>query len=366
MIKFDSLSTVRTGGLFLMAKKHPSLFDVANLAGVSLSTASRVLGNSAYPVSAEIKKKVFAAADELRYYPGSQTAISPTPIIGVIVPTLQNPFFNEVTIGIEASASKFGYQIMVFSSHRSVEEERKNINVLLRTRVRALIIISIDSNSDTLDHFILCGGRVALLESDFKLKNSIIARTNYTLAGRLAAEHLISCGHRNIAFFSSPLTKSYRRAILLGVEETLKEVGTPLSEKSIFIAKGEKESDTGHYEFEMGKQLVQEFLPQWHYYTAIIAINDLTALGIIQALSQKGISIPGDISVISFDNIPYSGMIYPALTTIELPASSLGFTVCNMLINSLSTKEEGLSGIVFEYEGKLIERASVVHIHRAF
>ena len=202
-----------------------------------------------------------------------------------------------------------------------------------------------------------------MLESNFRLRNSLSARTNYIAAGRLAAEHLIACGHRNIAFLTSPLTKSYRRTILTGVREALREAGLRMSDSCIYEAKAERELDNGHYEFEMGKQLIREFLQNKASFTAIIAINDLTALGIIQALAQNNISVPHDISVISFDNIPYSNMISPPLTTVDLPSVTLGASSCNMLIESLTSSRDGPNGIILEFEGKLIERSSVRHIH---
>ncbi|MBQ6481007.1 MAG: LacI family DNA-binding transcriptional regulator [Anaerolineaceae bacterium] len=352
-------------------KKNPNrgsnLNQVASLAGVSLATASRVLGYSNYHVSSKTRKKVIEAANALNYTPAPQPsayAFEVNPVIAAIVPTLQNPFFSQVILGIEACASKKGVQVMVFSSHRSVEEERKNINSLLHTRITALIIISIDISGETLENYIACGGKVALLESNFTLPNTIMTKTNYYTAGRLAAEHLISCGHRNIAFFTSPLTKTYRKVILSGVQSTMKEAKLSLPEKNIFVAAAETESDTGLYEFEMGKSLVEEFITRkYNRITAVIAINDLTAFGIIQGFTRHGISIPNDISVISFDNLPYSGMIFPPLTTVELPSVSLGTAACRMLIDTLSGTEPGLAGITFDFQGKLIERESVRHIH---
>ena len=363
MLSCDMIRRRKGSGRRMKKKSHGvCLADVAERAGVSLATASRVLSGSSYPVNPATVKKVFRAAEEVHYYPGPRSSVfSPeqSPIIAVIVPSLHNPFFNEVILGAEASATQKGFRIMVMSSHRSVEEERRSINSLLQTRITALMIISIDTSSETLEQYIKCGGRVALLESNFPLEHAIIANTDHLAAGRLATEYLLSCGHRNIAFFSSPLTKSYRRAILQGIRETMQEAELPFSERNLFIAKVENESDAGHYEYEMGKTLIQEFLPRRRDFTALIAINDLTALGMIQALTQKKIQVPEALSVVSFDNIPYSEMINPPLTTVELPSVSLAMTACNLLIDTFTGMGESLSGIAFGLKGKLVERASV-------
>ena len=342
--------------------RGPSLEEIAARAGVSLATASRVLGSSDYQVSPATRRKVIQAANELNYLAAPQPApvnIEASPVIAVIVPTLQNPFFSQVILGIESGASKRGYQVMVSSSHRSVSEERKNINSLLRTRITALIIISIDTEPDTLENYIACGGKVALLDGNFTIPRTIAARTDYLSAGKLAANYLISCGHKSIAFLSSPLNKAERLNILMGICSAARKAGLTFSDSSLFIAEEEEETDTGLYEFESGIQLAESFLRKPRRFTAIIAINDLMAFGIIQALTRHGLSVPEDISVIGFDNLPYSGMIYPPLTTIELPSVNLGTAACNMLIDTLSRSDDSLHSITFDFQGRLIERESV-------
>ena len=344
---------------------NPTLQDVAKKAGVSLSTASRVLSNADYPVSKELYERVTNTAKELKYTPNVLARMLKSnsyPAIGVIVPTLQNPFFNQVILGIESVARKRNYEIMIFSSNRNSEQERSNINSLLQNRVMALIIASIDNSSEALNNYINCGGKVALLESNFRLKNTISTETDYISAGRLAIEHLVENGHRNIALLTTPLTRTNRRQILVGIRETMKEYRLPFDDENVFEASGEAETDTELYEFALGKHLVEEFIPFRDKFTAIIAVNDITAFGIIQGLTQHNLSVPEDISVISVDNIVYSGMISPPLTTIDIPSSSIGTTVCNMLIDSIASDEEGLTDVVFRFQGHLVERQSVARI----
>ncbi len=339
-----------------------TLQDVAKRANVSVATASRVLSNSDYPVSQRLRKQVMRVAEELNYTPnllGKMLKRNAHHAVGVIVPTLQNPFFNQVILGVEAAARKKNYEVIIFSSHRSIEQERNNISNLLQNRVLALIIISIDSNGDALQNYIACGGKVAVLESDFKLEGSIVTETDYILAGHLAAGYLADKGHRKIALLTSPLTKRYRRQILDGVKLAFSEFHIPFSSADVFVAYAETEPDTGLYEFELGRQLVDAFLKCWKKYTAIIAINDITAFGIIQALTQAGISVPDDISVISFDNITYSEMISPPLTTVELPSNSVGFAACEMLITALTPDMSERPDIRFSFPCRLKERQSV-------
>lgn len=342
-------------------KFTPTLVDVAKRAGVSVATASRVLSSADYPVSQELRKKVIKASSELNYIPnvfGKMLRNNMSEAIGIIVPSLQNPFYNQVIFGIESAAANSGHEIRLFSSHRSVEQERSDILFLLHSRVMALIIISIDSSPDALNNYIACGGRVALLESDFTLENAVTVETDYFSAGQIAARHLVDCGHKNIAFLTSPLTKSFRRDILVGVKDTLSKAGRNFSDKDVFVAYAEKESNTGLYEFEIGRQLTERLLQNSKKYTAIIAINDITAFGVIQALTRHGFSVPDDISVIGFDNIMYSEMISPPLTTVELPSSNMGRAACQMLISAIESGNDDFNSVSFKFPFTLRQRES--------
>lgn len=355
----------RRGAVLTMKKGKSSvstLRDVAKKADVSIATASRVLSNSDYPVSQTLRKRIIRVAEELNYTPnllGKMLKNNAYHAVGVIVPTLQNPFFNQVILGVESAAREKNYEVVIYSSHRSAEQEHNNILNLLKNRVMALIIISIDEKGDALQRYIDCGGRVALLEADFQLEGAIIAQTDYLLAGRLAAQYLANQGHQKVALLTSPLTKSYRCQILDGVREAFRKSNINFSDSDVFVAHTESESDTGLYEFELGRQLVDTFLQNRKKHTAIIVINDITAFGVIQALAQRGLSVPDHISVISFDNITYAEMISPPLTTVELPSNSIGFAACEMLISPMVSNEGGSPDIRFSFPCRLKERQSV-------
>lgn len=347
----------------MMEKKKISstLIDVARKAGVSTATASRVLSNADYPVSKELRKKVIKASAELNYVPnvfGKLLKGSASNVIGIIMPSLQNPFYNQIIFGIESAAAKYGCEIRLFSSHRNMEQERLSILTLLRSRVMALIIISIDNSPEALNNYIACGGKVALLEAEFELENAITAETDWFGAGRIAAGHLAALGHKNIAFLTSPLTKTFRREILAGVKAELAGKDRRFSDEDVFEATAEEESYTGIYEFEIGYQLTGDVLRSRKKYTAIISINDITAFGVIQALTQNSISVPGDVSVIGFDNILYSKMISPPLTTVELPSGNMGRTACQMLIAAMDAGTEDLSPASFSFPCRLKMRKS--------
>lgn len=340
-----------------------TLHNVAEKAGTSVATVSRVLSGADYPVSQKLRQKILRAAKELNYMPnnlGKMLKNNSSPAIGIIVPTLQNPFFVQVITGVESAARQKNFEVMIFSSHRSIQQERDSILNLLQNRIMRMIIISIDSKPDTISKYIEHNGRAAILESNFQIENAICSETDYNAAGKLAAEYLLSAGHKKIAFLSAPITKSYRRRILEGLQAAFSAAGAAFSEDDIFVSDIESEAEIGQYEFELGKQLAVEFLHSNQKYTAIIAINDITAFGVIQELTQRGIHVPQDVSVISFDNISYSNMISPPLTTVELPSETMGYTACQLIMSESIAS----TGAAFSFHCSLKERSSVRNLNK--
>ena len=139
--------------------------DVAKAAGTSVSTVSRVLSGSTYPVSAAKRERVLHAANTLGYEPnllGRMLKTNTNPSIGIIIPSFQNPFYTQLIIGIEKEAMANNYFPLVFSSQRSPETERNLINNLIKNRVKGLMISSIDDSPQAVDHFVSTGGKVCI------------------------------------------------------------------------------------------------------------------------------------------------------------------------------------------------------------
>lgn len=338
--------------------------DVAKAAGTSVSTVSRVLSGSTYPVSAAKRERVLHAANTLGYEPnllGRMLKTNTNPSIGIIIPSFQNPFYTQLIIGIEKEAMANNYFPLVFSSQRSPETERNLINNLIKNRVKGLMISSIDDSPQAVDHFVSTGGKVCIFESNYSDTDKVInAKTDMLGAGRTAAEYLISQGHRSIAFLSTPFNRQSRIMTLDGYKLALANNGLSFSEDDVMTVQYESEADSGLYEMEAGHKLADKFLKakKRKDYTAIMAVNDLIAYGIIQRLQEKGLGIPDDLSIISFDNIPYSGLINPPLTTMDMPARLLGQRACHLIIDSLNSNEDH-NGITLSVSAELVVRRSV-------
>lgn len=341
--------------------------DVAKAAGTSVSTVSRVLSGSTYPVSAAKRENVLRAATTLGYEPnllGRMLKTNVNQSIGIIIPSFQNPFYTQLIMGIEKEAINCHYVPLVFSSQRNPETERNLINNLIKNRVMGLMISSIDDSPLAVEQFVSMGGKVCIFESNYADAEKVInAKTDMLGAGRAATDYLISQGHRMIAFLSTPINRANRQMTLDGFKLALADHGIGFSEENIMTVSYEFDADTDLFELEAGRKLAEKFLiaREKKPYTAIVAINDLIAYGIMQRLQEQGVRIPEDVSVISFDNIPYSSLVHPPLTTMHMPARLLAQRACRLITDSLNSSEDH-SGITLSVSAELVVRKSVACI----
>lgn len=339
--------------------------DVAKAANCSAATVSRVLSNSDYPVSDELRQRIFSAANKLGYISNPYGRIlrtSVNPSIGIIIPSFQNPFFSQIIMGIEHIASKRGYTSMVFTSQRDPLLERKYIYDLIQKRISCLLLCSVDDNSDTLKQYISTGGLACVFESNFQpLNDALCATADMFKAAQIATEYLISQGHTKIAFLTPPLSRSSRYQRVDGYKFALAMHGLAFEPQDIITVPFEGDIDEGLYEYNIGITLAKKMLEQKKKYTAVIALNDLIACGVIAGLKQQKISVPNDISVIGFDDIPNSVMITPQLTTIRLSGHLIGQRATQLIIDSFES-HESINSVTLSVKPELIIRESVSNI----
>jgi LacI family transcriptional regulator len=321
-----------------MDKENATIYDVAELAGTSTATVSRVLNNSGYPVKEELRKRVLEAAKQLNYTPnllGRQLKTNETRDIGIIIPNISNQFYPLLLLGVEDVAREKGYNVLLCNSLRNPMYEKKYINALFQKQVRGIIISSITKNQKYLKNFVQKGLKIVAFDQGIDLDCSKISFDFYQ-GGYMAAQHFIDLGHERIAFISAPLLRDSRNRIYEGFMQCLRDNGIKPSRDYIIISEDEQESHEQIYEFKNGKYLVRKLLQSGvKIPTAIFCINDMTAFGAIQELMRNKISVPRDVSVMGFDNIPASEMITPSLTTIDQSAYETGTLAGEMLINNL-------------------------------
>ncbi|MCI9104447.1 MAG: LacI family transcriptional regulator [Lachnospiraceae bacterium] len=321
--------------------KSATINDVAKLSGASIATVSRVLSGSNYPVSEEMRKRVLDATHALRYSPnllGHMLKSKTNKCLGIIIPSFQNPFFIQLTMGIENAAKSQGYVSFVFSSQRDTHTEQMLISQIQQLKISGLLLSATDHNPDTINAFLDTGASAVIFEADYSLDpRAINATSNMDENGYIATCHLLESGHKNIAFLTTPLTKRSRQMVSKGYHQAMDLYRIPPEDQTVFESNFERDLDDALFEFEAGKELTKQLLSSTKNYTAVVAVNDLVAWGVIHQLTQEGVRVPGDISVIGIDDIPQGMMISPTLTSISQSSYQHGYDVCLRLIERLES-----------------------------
>lgn len=341
-------------------RKKATVHDIAAETGLSVATVSRVLSNSGYPVKEETRKIILETAGRLNYIPnlvGRMLKKSDSRDIGVIIPSISNPFYPEMVLGIETEARKNGYNTLLCNSFRDPQTEKAYIESLYQKQVKGIIISSIGKNQNFLTRMQENGVKIVACDQGVENFDCCRVGFNFLKGAVLAVEYLITLGHRNIAFLTAPLNRRSRKDILEGYKKAMGEAGIPIYPENILVADWEEEDESGRYEFENGKRLIEKFLKLKERPTAIFAINDMTAVGAMQGLAADGLKIPEDVSVVGFDNILLSSVVTPMLTTVSHPSFETGRQACKLLLDSMG--DENQPAIAVTLEPELILRDSV-------
>jgi len=342
-----------------MRRRKVTIKDIAARTGASPATVSRVINRSNYPVSLELKEKILNTAAELGYAvrkPQSAAAQENRDIC-VILPNISNQYYAILLQGIEEVASRYNYNLLLCNSNRLPKKEKKFIEGLLDKNVKGIIVISISGEPDALNNYKNMGNNIVCLEQDLDIECSKIG-FDYYKSGLLAAEYLHGLGHRKIAFLSSPLTFFSRRELQRGFRDGLKAAGIEEDEIRIFVAEEEEEIADNVYEYQNGAEQARKLLSlgKNERPTAVFCSNDMTAIGVIHELTRNGVRVPGEISVMGFDNIPLSQMINPMLTTIDQFSRDMGIMACETLIKKMEGELPADISMVFE--PKIVVRES--------
>ncbi len=340
--------------------RSATISDVAKLSGTSIATVSRVLNDNHYPVSEETQRRVRDAAKTLHYTPnliGHMLKAKTNRCLGVIIPSFQNPFFTQLVRGIEDAAQKQGYFTFVFSSRRSAETERMLITQMMNMRISGMLLSSVDFDASTTNAYLDSSAFCAVFEADYTLDaRAIDATSNMDENSYIATRALLDNGHRNIALLTTPLTKHNRQMVCQGYRQAMAEFG--ITAPDVYESETERELDDSLFELEAGSELTDKMLSSGRRYTAVIAVNDLVACGVIRRLNTAGVSVPQEISVIGIDDIPQCTIISPALSTVNQGSYQHGYDVCMRLIRRLESGEVQLNERCYR-KPELVLRESV-------
>lgn len=298
--------------------KKVTIYEVAKLAGVAISTVSRVLNDSPN-VSEETKKKVQAAIDELSFRPqvsARKLASKEPQMLAVAVPSFTTPFFNEVLKGVKDEIKKMDLDIILYNTG-SKDPEQAVINFFDRGTADALILLSIDISDAIHKHLQSTHVPIVLVNAAHPSYNYFMV--NDYQGGYMAGEHLVKKGFENIGMISSPVKTRSSSERERGFKDALKNYKMKIS-KDLFVT-GDTTKHAGFTE-EAGFEAIYKFDKMGKYPDAVFCANDTQALGALHALSRLGMKVPSDIAIMGYDNIKLSK--YLDLTTIDQQMHTIG------------------------------------------
>ncbi len=328
-----------------------SIRDVARTAKVSIATVSRVITNNA-PVDELTRKRVEEAIAEMGYRPNinAQSLRSKSAqMIGLLVPGLGNPAFTRFIQAISHASETAGLGLMIADTRNDPNQEEKAIDMMLRRNVDGIILSRVSDKSRIVDRFIRNRKKpVPLVIVDRALPHEDVPNVvvdNYR-AGYLAGQHLAEIGCRKIVCACGPLEISLVRERNAGFCDAL--VGNGIE----FTKAMQYESD---FSFESGAEMIREFGRRGIEFDGIWCHDDIIALGALTALQRRNFKIPEDVALMGMDNIQYSNMCFPTLTTIVQPYEEMSQTVISLIDQMRNGKKVSLNHIVLDVSLKLRE-----------
>ena len=318
-----------------------SMKEVAKLAGVSISTVSRVINNSV-PVEEDTRKKVEKAIKKLNYKPNllaKGLRIKSGRLIGLLVPgTIYNHAFASFVDYIESNVSNIGYNLVLGHNRNDPNSEAEFIDTLIRRNVDGIILSRVSDESRVLR--MLDNNKIPVVVIDRAFTNEdvpAVVLDNYQ-AGEIAAKHFVDLGHKKIACLTGPLNISLCRERLNGFRDTLLKFNIDFTKNDIY---------EGDFKFESGVDFAKEIINN-RKYSAIWAQNDLMAIGIINHLIRVGYKIPEDISIVGMDDITFSRMIVPSLTTVGQPFSDMCKSAVDLIYDQIKGKTIQNKRLIFQ------------------
>lgn len=320
-----------------------TLKDVARETGLTVTTVSRVLNNRGY-ISEETREKVYAAMKKLNYRPNEvarSLSKKSTNTIGVIVPHIRHPYFSELISNLENEASKRGYKMILCNSQEKENKEREYLEMCTSNRVAGIVLCSAGVAVEEFQ-----GSNIPLITIERYMENGTASvECDNKQGGKLAAEHLIACGCKNLLHISGV----YETAMpaddrALGFIEVCEKAG---------VSHWEVATNTYQYNNLEYHDFLEEVLKENYHVDntaendencgksridGIFASSDLIAAQVLQVCSKLGIRVPEDIKLVGFDDVNISSLTTPRITTIHQPIKEIAELTLELLINAQDGK----------------------------
>jgi LacI family transcriptional regulator len=330
----------------------PTLRDVADAAGVHPATASRALNpETRRLVNAETARRVLRAAAALNYEPNPiarslKTAKSRT--IGLVLPDLTNPLFPPIVRGIEDVLGPAGYSALIVNTDNDSQREQALVGSLRSRQVEGLIIATARLEHPLLDQLHEQGIRMVLVNRRAEHLDVPSVTPDDAAGVGLAVRHLAGLGHRRIVHLAGPQSTSTGVIRARAFRGAVREHGVDDDPALIESCSAWRE--------DAGARALREVIDSGAEFTAVVAGNDLIALGCYDVFRERGLRCPEDVSVIGFNNMPFLDKLQPPLTTIAVPHHQIGVEAARMLLESLNEQNRPARSVLLPVS--LVDRQS--------
>tara|TARA_B100000700_G_scaffold661_1_gene939 strand:- start:264 stop:1265 length:1002 start_codon:yes stop_codon:yes gene_type:complete len=328
----------------------PTIYQVAERAGVSLSTVSRVLNGKA-SVNKVLKERVEKAVKELNYRPNSvarSLANNRTDSVGVLVPELNAPFFGDLMQAVESTLRAADKHVIISVGRNCLETEKDAVEFLISRNCDALIMHAEALSDEYLLELNQSKLPVALVNRQVEGLPEACTSLDNEKGGYLATRHLLELGHKDIAYISGPTDKCDASLRLEGHKRALSEAGLPTNPQLIF---------NGDYSEEDGKIGLLELMARDMPFTALVCANDWMASGAISCARDLGMSLPHDLSVVGFDDVVFAHHVFPRLTTVSNPIAEMAEMSAKYILNKVYGQA---NNVQLYFEPSLVVRESTV------
>lgn len=325
-----------------VAPKQPTIRDIAARAGVAPMTVSRAINENGY-VSSEARERILQAVKELDYHPnGLARSLKRrrTQVVGILLPDIGHPFSAELGKHLEETFLARGYTSFISTSQRSVEREQAALNAFFDHRVDGIVVATLETRAgnDALLRLVNRGVPTVVVGRTLHHDNVDQVNADHWKGGHEMVSHLVALGHRRIAFIGATVPMSTSVARFQGYVDGLREHDCVLSPDWI-IGPEDLESPAFATQ-EEGYEGMRKLTGLSDRPTAVFARNDAVAMGALSAARDLGLSIPGDIAIAGFDNLPISAYTSPPLTTVNQPTAVLGHRAAEYVLDRI----EGRAG----------------------
>jgi LacI family transcriptional regulator len=331
--------------------------QIAERARVSIATVSNVISGNR-PVSATLAARVRLAIEELDYHPNHiarSLKVKQTNMLGMIIPDITNPFFPEVMRGAEDASRERKYLLVTANTNEHAEREHEVISVLRSHRVDGLLVAVAPGRGAMarIERAANAGTPVVFLDRAPRGTKLDSVTIDNLKGAQDCVRYLIRLGHRDIAIVTGSLALEIGRQRLRGYEAALREAGMRVQSSRIF---------EGDFREDSGYRCAKEIFVRRNRPSALFVSNGVMTLGVLQALDELGVECPRDISLATFDDLPFARAFHPRLTCVAQPAYQLGFKGASLLMDRIEGRlSKGATQIELESELKIRESTAALN-----